>query len=367
MSTKSSSSKPKQKQKQKQKQKTWTAKPKPKRVNTAPVAINVTKQTSAASIISNGNKSRRVKHTEMIGDLAGSVAFAVNKYEVNPGIVATFPWLSTLAKEWEQYRFHKLTFTYANRCSTATKGSVIIAPDYDPSDPAPTTEMAVTSYRDAISASSWKECSSILDPDAMYPLGPRKYVRINNVPGSKKVYDAANVYFCTADQADTTVIGKVFVTYDIEFFIPQTVGALEPTAVSVYSFTADTNIATGVETIIPWTVVAGTSISGEPVAGAITPAKGCYSLTGTVSAKSDNAAAFYVVARLFADGDVLPTMIASTFHTTNGANQFFTTPFAFYINEALGTTAYTIRVTLTSAGGTLTLTYGGTILVVSPI
>ena len=99
----------------------------------APVAGASTVTYRAPVFKHRSSSGERIDHCEFIETVNGSINFSVTKYPCNPGLAAVFPWLSQIAQRWDQYRFHKLVFHYLTRASTATVGSVILAPDYDAS------------------------------------------------------------------------------------------------------------------------------------------------------------------------------------------------------------------------------------------
>jgi hypothetical protein len=95
--------------------------------------------------------SRRIKNSEFVATIVGSVSFnSDQKFVINPGLVGTFPWLSVLAAEWQQYRIHKMCFRYETRTSTSSVGSVILSPDYNVVDVAPSTEQIASNTQDAV-------------------------------------------------------------------------------------------------------------------------------------------------------------------------------------------------------------------------
>lgn len=226
-------------------------------INPAAVAAAYSKnQKSREPQIKGSAKSTRIRHRELIGSVTGSVAFAAfNSYNINPGLAATFPWLSGQAEGWEQYRFHKLLFEYITRAPTSATGSVVLSPDYDALDAAPASEIAAMSYRDASEDAPWKDQRVVLDPSAMFPMGPRKYIRSGAVAGDLKTYDGGVLHVSTNGQAGTDGIGKLFVEYDVELFVPQTESAASASSnstVSMWNLSANNAIATTVAEIIPF-------------------------------------------------------------------------------------------------------------------
>lgn len=166
----------------------------------------------------------RIRHREFLSTISGAVAFSVaSSVVIQPGLSASFPWLATQAVGWEQYRFHKLCYEYISRSAATRDGTILLAPDYDVLDAAPATELVAASYRDSMEDSSWQNVNCYLDVDAMFGVGPRKYVRASAVAGADmKTYDCGTMHVCVVGQADSSAIGKLWVDYDVEFFVPQT-------------------------------------------------------------------------------------------------------------------------------------------------
>lgn len=181
-------------------------------------------QKSSAPRINATRDTNRIVHRELIASVSGTTAYTVaNSFPLNPGMAVTFPWLSSQAICWEQYKFNKLEFKYYTRTGTGTPGSVMLVPDYDAADPAPISEQIASSYEDVSEDAPWKDISCLLRPSAMHQPGPRKFVRQNpSFSGGLdiKTYDSGNLFLCTTDGTAVSW-GKLWVEYDVSFFIPQ--------------------------------------------------------------------------------------------------------------------------------------------------
>ncbi len=179
---------------------------------------------SGEPTIRGSSRSTRIQHRELIASISGSTAFTVqNTFPLNPGLYGTFPWLSTQAAGWEQYKFHRLKFCYYSRCATSVPGSMMLVPDYDAADSAPVTEQIASSYRDVVEEVPWTpEFTCALDPKAMIEPGDRKYVRTTALAANLdvKTYDSGVLFACTVDGTAVNW-GKLWVEYDVEFFVPQ--------------------------------------------------------------------------------------------------------------------------------------------------
>jgi len=167
-------------------------------------------------------RSCRVMHKEFIQNVVGTTLYQVVQFlALNPGLAGTFPWLSNIANNFEQYRCHKMRFCYLTRTGTNIPGSVLMAPDYDASDTAPVSEQIMSNYAEIVEDAPWKDICCILRPAGMHALGPRKFVRNGLVPGQDlKTTDVGTFILATVDGTAVNW-GKLWVEYDFEFFEPQ--------------------------------------------------------------------------------------------------------------------------------------------------
>lgn len=188
-------------------------------------------------------RSKRVTGTELVGTVAGSVGFAYSAYDLNPGVAGTFPRLSIEASVWEQYSFRKLRFMYVAACASTSSGSVLLSPDYDASDTEfSQTEASLANTEDAREGMPWSSFNVDLNPGAMHALGPRKYIRGVSMAGDPKTFDVGILHVGTVGQAGTTTIGKLWVEYDVEFYVPSIPAPLQATAVSIFQATVDQTV-----------------------------------------------------------------------------------------------------------------------------
>lgn len=177
-----------------------------------------------APMVKASRDSCNIKHRELIGRVTGSVGFAnAFSFALNPGLAATFPWLSIMAQGWEEYQFKKLQFLFRTSTGSTTPGTLIMAPDYDAADAAPLTENVVCAYQGAIADAPWKDMTGSVNASRMSgALGRRRYLR--NAPLAAnldiKTYDVGNYFICTVD-GTAVPWGKVWVEYDVDFFVPQ--------------------------------------------------------------------------------------------------------------------------------------------------
>lgn len=322
-------------------------------------------------------KGSHVNHRELIGTVNGSIAFTANKFVCNPGMPATFPWLSGQAAQWEQYRFNRLRFRYLTRTATTTVGSIIMAPDYDPSDSPPASELAVSTYQDCVEDAVWvQELVCDLNVDSMFPNGRRKFVRSGSVGQEDlKLYDAANFFLCTLEQIGASAIGKLWVEYDVDFFTPQTPGASAASSSRFLSRYVDQStqaLATGVaEPLLFSDLVVDPLGIGTPAAGVFTPAAGSYRIEAQCSVLDTGLAngVFSVQLEVLRNGASLPAASRSmSISNMSGAeaNARITGICDSYL-VCDGSDTFQVQITATTdSGGVLTVIAGSQSLAVLP-
>lgn len=184
-----------------------------KRVGVA--AAYATGQTTRNPRVSrSGVDSTRIIHRELIGSVVGTVLYTVgNSFSINPGLFATFPWLSTQALGWEKYRFNSLRLCYYTRTGSNTPGSVILTPDYDAADVAPVNEQIASAYHGTQEDVAWKDNCMVFDQKI---LGQERFIRTGGLAANLdiKTYDIANTYVGTLDGTAVNW-GKLWIEYDI--------------------------------------------------------------------------------------------------------------------------------------------------------
>lgn len=184
-----------------------------------------TTQMGRAPMIKASRDTCNIKHRELISNVRGSIGFLIrNQLELNPGLSSTFPWLSVMAQGWEQYRFKSLRFCYKTRTGSNTKGSLIMAPDYDAADGAPASEQIMSTYAQVIEDATWKDITCQIKTSNSNPLGKHHFVRNGPLQPNLdiKTYDIGTFFLaCVDGEIQDEGWGKLWVEYDIDFYIPQ--------------------------------------------------------------------------------------------------------------------------------------------------
>jgi hypothetical protein len=332
----------------------------------APVTLSRRMLTAKPRMSTRPGQSFRVRHRELVNaSVAGSTSFTLQStLAVNPGLAATFPWLSPQAQQWEQYICHQLHVIWVPIAPTSTAGDIMISPEYDASEPAPTTETQMVDSADTVVDSCWNSVVCCLDPLAMKGFGPRRYVRSCAIAGDIKTFDVAKVYVASNNQTGTTAIGKLYIEYDFEFFKPQNspLPSTYPQGTSFFGQTSNQTVTTTDLTSVNFGTVAYDPLNFGPASsGVFTPPAGCYKLEVQIGCTdSVTYEAFSATLGIYKNGTLVPQTEAVAH--PGGYNIWITTLGVVPCN---GTDTVSIEVALTAATGTLTVLGGNCALLVS--
>jgi len=201
-----------------------------------------------------------VSHTEMIGVLVtGTPASNITPYttktfRINPGVSSLFPWLSTLAVNYDKYRFRKLQVALIPLVSTAFNGRVGIGYDPDSTDAVPANRSEFFALAQHAENAPWLECATSVPCDNQL-----RFTGTHSVTDSKLIDLGQIIAF--SDQISSTAaaiaVADIVVSYDVELHMPQQ--ALQ----SSQSFTRTTVLPTGVYNLgnaLDSTVIQGISL-----------------------------------------------------------------------------------------------------------
>jgi len=171
-----------------------------------------------------------IRHREYIGDVSATTDFSTTTWAVNPGLCKSFPWLSALAENYQQYRWKGLVFEYKNTSSplvsstSTAMGAVILASQYNVYAPMFTSKQQIDNNEWTTTA---KPCESFMHPVECDPgqvANNLYYVRTGATPSGQdaRLYDM--LYFTVAtvgmQSSSLGVLGEIWATYEVELFKP---------------------------------------------------------------------------------------------------------------------------------------------------
>jgi len=178
---------------------------------------------------------------EKIANVNGTSAFTIaQSLYVNPGNSVLFPIFSQIAATYEEYRVNKLVFTfetdaYTAVSSTASAGKIILATNFDPDDATFSGDTQMENYCGSVKGPPY---APIIEHDLMAAgrsrrRGAKGDFALNNyfvyssgnalapVTGAGKFYDVGQFQVATSNNAVTTEIGELYVTYSFTMIRPK--------------------------------------------------------------------------------------------------------------------------------------------------
>jgi len=311
---------------------------------------------------SRGRRTTRICEDEYIAEVAGSTGFVTTQYPINPGQALTFPWLSKEALLWEKYRFEELEFYYRPEVSAfATNGQagkVMLSCDYDASDPPPATKQQVEDTHPHEDAMPYESVILRLEPNEMYQSSDAKYVRPGGLPGSSdiKTYDCGNLFVSTIGNTNTSTVGELRVRYCVVFDVPvleNTAGAPQNNQVSWFQDGTEIGYTTATPALAPLATASANGLLAVNTAGSILLPAGNYLVDWYVEGEDSSAEQFTVSAELLAGATAEvttsqgPILVAAAGRLSTYGSAFVS------LN---GSTALSLKVTLTGVAGTLEAT-----------
>lgn len=190
----------------------------------------------AIPMMHNGGQSIVVRHKEYLGEIRGSTTFAVQHvYDINPGLSYTFPWLSEIARSFQEYRVKGMVFHYVPTSGSAISGtnpaigSVMIQTSYRATEAQPASKVEMMNeYWAAESAPNEAFCHPIECDPKENPFNVQ-YVRSGALPATENqlMYDLGRTFVATSGQpAIGNVVGDLWVSYEVELKKPQIASAV---------------------------------------------------------------------------------------------------------------------------------------------
>ncbi|QMW68911.1 capsid protein [Crucivirus-438] len=224
-----------------------------------------------------------VSHREYLGEvITGPVVgqFNVSSYDINPANVFTFPWLASIAGQFEEYRPLGIIFEFKSTASDISGtnvaiGSVLMATEYDNNDVVYTNkgQMMNAAYaqetRMSNDALHGIECDPRVNARKIY------YTRSITEPSSATIdandYNVGRFFIATQGGgfAANQSIGSLYVHYEFELLKQQVYGGLPAmgslhSTLSVSGLNGSSSPALGT---LPFTVIGGQDLGISFVAG----------------------------------------------------------------------------------------------------
>ncbi|QMW69031.1 capsid protein [Crucivirus-534] len=173
-----------------------------------------------------------VRHREYLGDINTSQSFANYAFSLNPGIESTFPWLASIAQNFEEWVPRGIVFEFKTTSSdavvstnaNAALGTVIMATEYNPYNGVFANKQQMENYewakscKPSMSMLHGVECSKKLNPQNSF------FIRTAPVPTSQdqRWYDLGIFQLATVGmQSNGAACGELWCSYEIELRKPR--------------------------------------------------------------------------------------------------------------------------------------------------
>ena len=176
-----------------------------------------------------------ISHKEYVTDVfgpEGAGMFQNVTYPLNPGLAGTFPWLSQVAANYDEFTLKQCIFTFRSTvtdfvASNGQVGTVIMATQYNASDPPFISKQDMMEYDLAMSG----KCSQSMmhgvecDPRQL-SMAVGKYTRAGPPPPGEdlKTYDHGVLNIGVSNipaQFSNQALGELWVTYTVELRKPK--------------------------------------------------------------------------------------------------------------------------------------------------
>lgn len=178
-----------------------------------------------------------VAHREYIGDIfappsATVSEFSVQAFPINPGLEQSFPWLSQIAQNYEEYELIQCVYEFVSTVQDVNStngqvGTIITATNYNSSRPDFTDKPQMAAYAHSVSGKTTDNQTSGVECDPSKLSGSEgKYIRANPVLTGEdlKTYDHGKFQLAThnipSSMASGT-LGELYCAYKIKLRKPK--------------------------------------------------------------------------------------------------------------------------------------------------
>lgn len=175
-------------------------------------------------------RGTRIVHREYIGDIISpGQPFTLTGYSLNPLNTTLFPWMSTIAQLYQQYKFNGMVFEFKSMSSEFAAGSalgtVIMTTNYNANQPLFDNKIEMENTEFAVSAKPSLCQMHCIECDPKERVTEYLYVQPNQVGiglNDARLTSFGNFQLATTglSAGANQVIGELWVSYDITLLKP---------------------------------------------------------------------------------------------------------------------------------------------------
>lgn len=172
-----------------------------------------------------GMQTNIVSHREYLGDIMGTSAFTNRTYPLNPGMAQTFPWLATVAQNYQEYIFHGLIFEFrpliTDFVTGGAPGVVVMSTNYNSGALNYANKQQMENAEYAVSVKPTLGLMHGIECDPNQTPFKEKFIRSTVVPSGQdsRLYDLGTFQFATQNNPIQN-LGELWVSYCVEFLKP---------------------------------------------------------------------------------------------------------------------------------------------------
>jgi len=170
-----------------------------------------------------------ISDSEFLGNLTGTTNFDLTYFTIQPTLFETFPFLSQIAANYEEYEILQLALSYVSKMSNTTAsgslGTVSMYPEYNTAATMPEDKFTLLGKTNAVSAKPTKDIVCGFECDPSKNSGSSgKYIRNGAVPvgEDRKNYDMGYLVIATDGMpTNGEMIGEVWISYTVKLRKPK--------------------------------------------------------------------------------------------------------------------------------------------------
>lgn len=185
---------------------------------------------------SSNDRCTVISHREFITDIISSTQFNNSTYPINPANVNTFPWLSQIAQNYEEFVIQGLVFEYKTTSSAAlssdtnlSMGTVVAATVYNSLDTPFVNKQQMENYEFAQSTVPSQSMLHAVECDPSLTMNQGLFyvnagVSVNPAfvgASDPRFYNLGIFNLATVGMPGAYVIGELWVTYKVCFLKPK--------------------------------------------------------------------------------------------------------------------------------------------------
>jgi hypothetical protein len=158
-----------------------------------------------------------ITHSEMIGHVVsnGAGTYSVNSFRINAGDTFTFPWLSSIAKNFEKYKFLNLGVAFVSGQATSMPGKVGLGVDFDPADEPPSNRVEFFTLTAHTEAAPWDNLVLNIPCKGGFKFTDQ------SVEENTRLIDMGQILVMNDLATPDSVLGDLIVSYSVELSEPQ--------------------------------------------------------------------------------------------------------------------------------------------------